>query len=138
MDALFEKLAGGAAVSSEILSIKGRDLRVPVTAQDIARISFSDVCERPLGAEDYLQLAGAYHTLFLENVPRMGYDRHNEAKRFMILIDSLYEQGVKLVISAETAPEKLYTGREHAFEFKRTISRLHEMRGADYLRRRLP
>ena len=98
-------------------------------------MSFHDLCEKPLGAEDYLALAGRYQILFLDGVPRLGYDRRNETKRLMTLIDALYDNGVKLIVTADAPIEKLYTGQDHAFEFQRTVSRLIEMCSAAYLQK---
>jgi len=133
IEALFTALTGAAPVYDETLSVKGRDLHVEKTAKGVARFTFAQLCERPLGAEDYLTIAANYHTVFLEGVPKLGYDRRNEAKRLMTLVDALYDCKTKLVISAETVPEKLYRGSDHGFEFQRTISRLIEMQSADYL-----
>lgn len=134
-DHLFSHLTDHARSYHEILTIKGRDLDVSCVAKGIARFSFAQLCERPLGAEDYLRIARQYHTVFLEGVPRLKYDRRNEAKRLMALIDALYEQRAKLVMTADAPPEALYQGRDHGFEFQRTVSRLIEMQGAEYLGR---
>jgi cell division protein ZapE len=91
-------------------------------------VSFAECCEQPRAAEDYIALADAFPVLFINDVPKMGYDRRNEAKRFILLIDTLYDRGNALVMSAEAEPDKLYYGDHHAFEFQRTISRLQEMR----------
>jgi cell division protein ZapE len=101
----------------------------------VARASFSDLCSQAYGASDYIALAQRFHTLVLEDIPVLERDRRNEAKRFIILIDTLYEHHVKLVTSAAAEPHELYkdgNGRE-AFEFDRTVSRLIEMRSDDYL-----
>ncbi|NCC21796.1 MAG: cell division protein ZapE [Alphaproteobacteria bacterium] len=133
-DAVFAHLAGNAPVHEDAFEVKGRCIRVPVVAGGVARFTFAELCERPRGAEDYLAIAGRYHTVFIEGVPKMNYDRRNEAKRFMTLIDALYDTGTKLVVTADASPDKLYLGHDHAFEFERTVSRLKEMGGAGYLR----
>jgi cell division protein ZapE len=133
---LFENLTGGEEGSQDLVSIKGRTIQVPIAAKGVARFSFSQLCERPLGAEDYLAIAKRYHTVFLENIPVLGYDRRNEAKRLMTLVDVLYDNHRNLVITAEDTPHKIYTGHDHAFEFQRTISRLLEMQGETYLNRK--
>jgi cell division protein ZapE len=115
------------------LEVQGRAVRVPHAARGIARASFAELCDQPLGAADYLALARAYHTLVLDRVPRLGPDQRNAARRFITLIDVLYDHKVKLLCSAEAAPEALYTEGDGAFEFARTASRLAEMRSADYL-----
>lgn len=133
-DALFNDLTdGGDGAGAVTLNVKGRAVRIPSAAHGVARARFADLCEIPLGAEDYLAIAAAYHTLVLEHVPKLSYDRRNEAKRLMILIDALYEGHRRLIVTADAIPDKLYTDGEHAFEFERTISRLKEMQSAAYL-----
>jgi len=132
---LFTELSGGTPVTSEQLSVKGRVLEVEQVARGVARFTFAQLCERPVGAEDYLAIAGHYHTVFLEGVPKLRYDRRNEAKRLMILVDALYDSETRLVITADAPPEKLYFGHDHAFEFERTVSRLLEMQSKDWLER---
>jgi cell division protein ZapE len=101
----------------------------------VARFGFGDLCAKPLGASDFLAIAQDFHTVILEDIPVMGLEKRNEAKRFITLIDALYDNRVKLLASAESEVQDLYTatqGRE-AFEFDRTVSRLIEMRSEDYL-----
>lgn len=133
LDKLFVELAGGEEGQPMQLVVKGRVVDVVRQAAGVARFDFAELCERPLGAEDYLTIAQKYQTVFLENIPKLNYDRRNEAKRLMTLIDALYENQVRLIVSAEAEPDKLYLGHDHAFEFERTISRLHEMQSSDYL-----
>lgn len=132
-DAVFAKLTDGAAPYTETLTVKGRDLTVSAVARGVARFTFSELCEMPLGAEDYLMVAKNYHTVFVENIPVLGEGRRNEAKRLITLIDALYESGTKLVVTADAMPDKLHQGQDHAFEFERTASRLIEMQGEKYL-----
>ncbi|HRQ61738.1 MAG TPA: cell division protein ZapE [Alphaproteobacteria bacterium] len=132
MDKLFGQLTGHASAAPVTLKVRGHDVPVLAAANDTARFTFAQLCERPLGAEDYLAIAKLYKTVFVEGIPRMGYDRRNEAKRFMTLIDALYDNKTKLIVSADEPPEKLYLGHDHAFEFERTISRLREMQGEAY------
>jgi cell division protein ZapE len=106
------------------------------TAAGTARASFQRLCGEPLGPADYLRLAQAFQTLVLENVPQMGPDMRNEAKRFVTLIDALYETRTKLIMSAAVEPHALYVDGAGAFEFERTASRLIEMRSQDYLAER--
>jgi cell division protein ZapE len=94
---------------------------------------FAALVEQPLGPADYVALATRFHALVLDGVKAMQPEQRNEAKRFITLIDELYEHRVKLVCAAEVAPERLYPEGDHAMEFKRTISRLHEMQSEDYL-----
>lgn len=131
----FLRLTGGQPGAPLTLHVKGRDLVIPRAAQGVARVSFHALCEQPLGASDYLAIAQRFHTVVLDAVPVMGIEDRNAAKRFIILIDALYDAGVKLVASAAAEPHELYTaedGRE-AFEFDRTVSRLIEMRSQEYL-----
>ena len=101
----------------------------------VARFTFHALCEVPLGAEDYLKIAREFHTLVLDRIPVMDYERRNEAKRFIALIDTLYDNAVKLVASADAEPAALYQASDgiEAQEFQRTASRLIEMRSRDYL-----
>ena len=126
MDALFRSVSGGMEPGNDSFHVKGRTIEI-TAANDVARASFSQLCERPHGAEDYLGLAQRYETVFIENIPKIGYDRRNEAKRFMTLIDVLYDSGTQVFISADAPADKLYVGKDHAFEFDRTVSRLIEM-----------
>lgn len=130
---VFEDLTEGAEVGGEEITVKGRLVPVPRAARGVAWFSFAALCGQPLGAEDYIAISRRYHTVLLEGVPRLTEDRRDEAKRFMTLIDTLYEYKVKLVMSAATAPHDLYAGETHSFEFERTISRLMEMQSNDYL-----
>lgn len=133
MDAAWRRMISGAKEKSEEIPLKGRTLRVPRTARGAARFAFSALCEKPLGAEDYLALTRRYGAVFLDNIPVMRPDMRNEAKRFSILIDALYDAKVKLVCSAAAEPAALYPEGHGAFEFERTASRLIEMRSTDYL-----
>lgn len=126
-DLLFSKMTQGAVPESEALIVKGRTITVKHAARGVARFTFAQLCENPHGAEDYLEIARQYRVVFLENIPNIGYDRRNEAKRFMTLIDALYDTGTHIVVTAAAAPEKLYHGHDHGFEFERTVSRLIEM-----------
>ena len=90
------------------LSVKGRRLRVPRAAMGVARFFFHDLCEQPLAAADYLRIAHEFHTLIIDRIPVMGFDQRNAAKRFIILIDTLYDHAVKLIASAEAEPDALY------------------------------
>ena len=131
--AAFADLTDGADGKPDRLELRGRRLEVPRAAKGVAWFDFDSLCARPLGAEDYLALATHFHTLMLSGVPAMGEARRNEARRFMTLIDALYEHRVTLLMSAAVAPDALYTGESGAFEFQRTVSRLVEMQAADYI-----
>ena len=132
---VFATVTGGAAVVTTSVNVKGRDIPV-AAAGDVARFGFSELCEQPLGAEDYIAIAQKFPVMFLENVPQLGSDKRNEAKRFILLIDCLYEAGGILYMSAQSYIENLYTGTDHAFEFQRTVSRLKEMNSKAYCDRK--
>jgi len=134
LDSAWHELTGGNGSAVE-LTVKGRTLWVPHAARGVARFSFHELCGQPLGAADYLKLAHEFHTLLLDHVPAMGYERRNEAKRFIILIDTLYDHAIKLIASADAQPDDLYVADEgyEAQEFRRTASRLIEMRSQQYL-----
>lgn len=136
IEAAWQRLIGGATPRETVLSVQGRELILRRTAAGTARAGFARLCDNNLGAADYLRLAHAFQTLILENVPRMGPDSRNAAKRFVTLIDALYETRTKLIMSAAVAPENLYPKGDGSFEFERTVSRLMEMRSHDYLAER--
>ncbi len=136
IEAAWRRLIGPAIAREACLSVQGRELILKQTAAGTARASFDRLCNRPLGAADYLRLAQAFQTLILEDVPQMGPENRNEAKRFVMLIDALYETRTKLIMSAEVEADALYPSGSGAFEFERTVSRLVEMRGRDYLSER--
>jgi cell division protein ZapE len=129
------RMTGRAPCKPRDIAIKGRKLRVPCSAHGVARFSFADICEKPLAASDYLRLARDYHTIIIDRIPVMDYGDRNAAKRFISLIDTLYDNGVKLMASAEADPVSLYVATEgvEANEFKRTSSRLIEMSSESYL-----
>jgi cell division protein ZapE len=135
LDKAWARMTGNAACKPRDISIKGRILHVPCSAHGVARFSFAEICERPLAASDYLRLAHDYHTLLIDRVPVMDYAERNAAKRFIALIDTLYDNAVKLMASAEADPASLYLATEgpEASEFKRTSSRLIEMSSESYL-----
>ena len=135
LERLWMRLTGAERGPSRVLKVAGRDVRVPEAIEGVARFAFPDLCERPLGAADYRAIAEAFHTVFIEKVPLLAYQNRNEAKRFITLIDILYDEGVKLVLSAAAEPHLLYKAEQgtEAFEFDRTASRLIEMRSEAYL-----
>ncbi len=126
---IWDGLSGGVS-QALVLRIKGRDLVLPRFHNGVARAAFWDLCGKPLGTADYLALAQAVRVLILEDVPCLGRYNYNEAKRFVLLIDALYEARVRLLMSAADVPERLYVEGEGSFEFERTVSRLIEMQGA--------
>jgi len=135
LDEAWRKLVGSSSGMPQELAVKGRRLRVPRAAMGVARFFFHDLCEQPLAAADYLRIAHEFHTLIIDRIPVMGFDQRNAAKRFIILIDTLYDHAVKLIASAEAEPDALYDASDgfEAAEFKRTASRLIEMRSQTYL-----
>jgi cell division protein ZapE len=135
LDAAWRSLTAGNAAPPRELFVKGHALHVPHAAMGAARFAFADLCAQPLGAEDYLKIAHEFHTVVLDCVPVMDYAQRNEAKRFIALIDTLYDHAVKLVASAAAAPDVLYQASDgfEAQEFKRTASRLIEMGSRSYL-----
>jgi cell division protein ZapE len=135
LDNAWQRLTGMLSGEPCDIAAKGRMIRVPEAARGVARFSFRQLCEQPLGASDYLRIAREFHTVILENIPVMDYPQRNEAKRFIALIDTLYDNAVKLVASAAAEPTSLYLATEgyEANEFKRTASRLIEMRSEEYL-----
>jgi cell division protein ZapE len=131
MDRIWSDLArdDGAPL---VLHVQGREVTLPRVANGVARVSFWDLCGRPLGPADYLAVAQSVRVLMLEDVPCLSSDNYNEARRFVTLIDALYEGGVRLIVSAADLPEKLYLEGEGLFEFERTASRLREMQSAEW------
>jgi len=135
LDDAWGAMTHGQPTSEVTLTLKGRHLVVPRAAGDAARFSFADLCEKPLGARDYLAIAGRFSTVFIDHVPVLGEGKRNEAKRFILLIDTLYDHHVRLVVSAEAGPQELYVAKRgvEVFEFERTASRLIEMQSRDWL-----
>ena len=133
LDRAFAELTGRTQSKSERLTVMGHTLTVPLAAQGVARASFHDLCGQPLGPGDYLALATHYQALVLDGIPRLSQDNHDEARRFITLIDALYEHRVKLVASAGATPDELYQEGDGAKAFQRTASRLEEMQSQAYL-----
>jgi cell division protein ZapE len=132
-EALWTDLLDGAAETGLTLEVMGRKTHLPRAAGGLVRGSFASLCGQALGPQDYLALAEAAHTLFLEGVPALDPSKRSEARRFVTLVDALYEARVKLIALAAAEPERLYPEGEGAFEFERCASRLQEMRSASYL-----
>ena len=135
LDKAWARMTGNAPCNAREITIKGRILHVPCSSHGVARFSFAELCEQPLAASDYLRLARDYHTILIDRVPVMDYGERNAAKRFISLIDTLYDNAVKLMASAAADPVSLYlaTDGNEANEFKRTSSRLIEMSSESYL-----
>ena len=117
------------------LTVLGRQLPVPQAVRGVARFSFDELCDRPLAAADYLAIAQAFHTILIDHIPVMTDNMHNVARRFTLLIDTLYDEGVKLICSAAAPPDQLYPEGIASEAFHRTVSRLAEMQSEDYLRK---
>jgi cell division protein ZapE len=135
MNAAWQSLTDCAHGRPSTLTVLGRVLAVPQAARGVARFSFADLCVSPLAAADYLAIAHAFRTVLIDHIPRLGPEQRNEARRFVILIDTLYDENVKLICSAAAPPDELYPDGDSSEAFRRTISRLHEMQSADYLER---
>lgn len=132
--AAFMRLTGVARGSSMDLNVKGRNLRVLEAARGVAYFTFADLCEAPLGTLDFLHIAHAFHTVIIEGIPQLRPEMRSVTRRFVNLIDTLYDAHVGLIASAATEPDQLYAGNDALFE--RTVSRLTEMRSEAYLARR--
>jgi len=135
LDQAFLDLTGHERGQPMTIELLGRSLDAPQAIDGVARFDFDSLCRRPLGSADYLKIAQRFHTLILDRIPVIGEGERNEARRFITLIDALYDMRVKLIVSAAGEPSALYAGKDgaEAFEFARAASRLIEMRSADYL-----
>ncbi len=134
-DVLWADMLDGAEETGATIEVLGRKLHLPRAAGGLLRASFASLCLQMLGPQDYLAIAERFHTVFLEDVPKLTPERRDAARRFVTLIDALYEAEAKLVALAEAEPEALYPAGDGAFEFERTASRLQEMRSQSYLER---
>jgi len=135
LDEAFAQLTDGAAGVATTLTVQGRQLTVPQAAKGVARFQFADLCERALGAADYIAIATHFHTVIIGGIPLMLPEQRNEAWRFMTLIEALYEHKTNVICAAAGAPDKLYAAGDGAREFKRAASRLSEMQSIAYLTR---
>jgi cell division protein ZapE len=129
----WQRLTGHHPAAPAALEVKGRRVHVPLASMGVARFTFADLCEKPLGAADYLHIAHAYHTVLVEGIPVLGPSQRNEARRLINLVDTLYDNRVCLIASAEADPHGLYPAGDGAGLFERTASRLMEMRSEAYL-----
>jgi len=130
---LWRDMVGGHEEVGETVEVLGRKIHLPHAAGGMVRAGFASLCSVALGPNDYVALAERFHTVFLADVPRMTANRREEARRFVILVDALYEARTRLIVLAEAEPAALYPEGDGAFEFERTASRLQEMRSADWL-----
>jgi cell division protein ZapE len=133
LDQAFADLTDHAEPRSATLTVMGHHLVVPLSSNGVARFDFEALCGQPLGAGDYLALSTHYHALVLDGIPRLSPDNYDRARRFIVLVDALYDHRVKLVASAEAWPDQLYQRGEGARAFERTASRLEEMQSQGYL-----
>ncbi len=131
IEAIWTDLTGGGG-EPLVLTVKGREVTIPAYRNGVGRATFHEICGQMLGPGDFLAIAEAVKVLILENIPRLGRSNFNEAKRFVTLIDALYEAKVRLICSAADEPESLYIEGEGVFEFERTASRLREMQDAGW------
>ncbi len=131
----WKEVTAGEQMRQDTVEVMGRRLTVPLAADGVARFSFDELCRQPLGARDYLAFTARYHTIFIENVPVLDQTMRNEAKRFINLVDALYDSGTRIYMTAAADPEDLFrSGRgTEGFEFARTASRLFEMQSLDYV-----
>jgi cell division protein ZapE len=132
-EALWQGQLDGAPETGASIEVTGRKTHFPRAAGGLLRASFASLCGQALGAQDYLALAARFHTVFLQDLPQLGPDKRNEARRLVWLVDALYEARARLVVLAEAEPSGLYPAGDGAFEFERTASRLEEMRSSDWI-----
>lgn len=134
LDISWAKATAGLQPAPADLTFKGRTIHVPLAAGDCARFSFADLCARPLGATDYLTILSHYRVIFIDDIPLLDPERRNETKRFIMLVDTIYDQGARLFASAAARPEDLLTVKRgtEGFEFDRTVSRLIELQSSEY------
>jgi len=135
IDQLFSELTKGQRPAVKKVTVKKRDLKI-LSVDGVARFTYEELFEKPLGAEDYIKIANEFDTVFIDNIPVLTAETRNETKRFIIFIDCIYEARARLILSAEADIHDLYQGPDHAFEFDRTISRLMEMQSFDYHEKR--
>jgi len=135
MDQAWARVTDGAKPKPVTFTFWGRTLTVPKSARGVARFDFADLCLQPLAAPDYLEIARHFHTVLIDHIPVMGENMHNVARRFVVMIDTLYDENVKLICSAAAVPEALYPADAGSDAFRRAASRLMEMQSEDYLRR---
>jgi cell division protein ZapE len=134
MEQAWLRLTDGAVEKSQTLYPQAREFIIARVANDVPRFTFDELCNQPLGSADYLEIAYHFHTVLIDDIPQMSGDQRNEAKRFVTLIDAFYENGVKLICSAQVEPNALYVSGTGSFEFGRTASRLMEIQSDAYLK----
>ena len=132
MKVLWQKVTGVTGAGEDWLDVGRRKLHVPRAARGAAWFEFADLCDQPLGNADYLAIADAYHTVFIGGVRELDRDEGNAARRFINLVDTLYDKKVRLVIAADTPPDGIFRHADTPVEFARTVSRLNEMQSAQW------
>ena len=137
MDRLWLRITGGEPGHPDVVESIGRRIHVPLAAMGAARFGFSDLCEKPLGSRDFVRISHQFDSIIIDGVPQMDRTKSDAAKRFILLIDNLYDRGVKLGASFAVPLEQLGKDDKTAFEFQRTISRLVEMQSEDYMAKAL-
>ena len=135
IDKLFEAVAGEVGTTNATLTLNHRRLHAHRQAEDVVWFSFKELCDGPRGQADYIEIARCYHTVFLTDIPVLGVEQDNQARRFITLVDEFYDRAVKLIISSAVPIQELYRGSKLSFEFERTKSRLIEMQSQEYLAR---
>lgn len=133
LEDIFASLTVGVTAAASTFEVNGRIVDITKTAEGVAFVDFEELCAKPLGPGDYLAIAGRFHTVILRNIPHLGPENRNEAKRFVTLVDALYEAKVNFICSAAVPPMELYNEGDGAFEFERTVSRLMEMQSPEYI-----
>ncbi|MBM3512273.1 MAG: AFG1 family ATPase [Alphaproteobacteria bacterium] len=136
LDRAWSRLTDDANPTPDTVLVQGRKIPVSAAAHQVARFTFAELCEKPLGPVDYLAIAAQYATIILKDVPRMDQEKRDAARRFVTLVDALYDHRTALICSAGAPPHELYAGHDNSFEFHRTVSRLIEMQAADYFEQR--
>ena len=136
LDDAWDRLTDEAPPEAGSLTVKGRKIVIPAAAHQVARFSFADLCEQPMGPSDYLEIGAQFCTVIVDGIPALGPDKRDVARRFVTLVDALYEHRSVLICSAATPPDTIYDGDDWKFEFRRTVSRLIEMQAEDYIRSR--
>ena len=129
----FDALAVEAAKHSKTMEINGRKIPAEAHADDVVWFDFKAVCDGPRSQNDYIEMARQFHAIIISNVPQLGKNNDDQARRFINMIDEFYDRNVKVIISAAAPITELYTGGRLSFEFERTESRLLEMQSREYL-----
>ena len=133
IEKIFFDLTRGANLEKKSIVVKGREITVSKHAKGCARFNFDDLCGKAYGSEDYINIAKSFDIIFIENIPKLSPEKKNEVKRFIMLIDALYDNSKITVISAAGEPEDIYQKGDLEFDYKRCVSRLHEMRSKEYV-----